>query len=319
MAETGTDIQKAKSFLENSKLVAIPTETVYGLAANCFDREAVAGIFEAKNRPSFDPLIVHAPGRDALDTFVAEIPAMAEKLAEKFWPGPLTLILKKKDVLPDIVTSGLDTVGVRVPDHPLTLELLNILEFPLAAPSANPFGYVSPTRAEHVVEQLGDKISYVLDGGPCRVGVESTILGFENDGLVLYRPGGIAVEEIEAITGPVQHRELKSSNPLSPGMLKSHYSPVAKVLLGDIEKNLQNLKGQKVGIISFKRRFEDVDPDFQVVLSERGDLKEAATRLFSGLRKLDALNLQYILCEPVPEEGLGRAINDRLKRAEAIH
>lgn len=319
MAETGSDIQKAKSFLEDSKLVAIPTETVYGLAANCFDIEAVAGIFEAKNRPSFDPLIVHVSGRSALDDFVAEVPVMAEELAEKFWPGPLTLILKKKEVLPDIVTSGLDTVGVRVPDHPLTLKLLDILDFPLAAPSANPFGYVSPTRAEHVTEQLGDKISYVLDGGPCRVGVESTILGFEDGKPVLYRPGGIALEEIEAITGPVQHRELKSSNPLSPGMLKSHYAPATSVLFGNIDQNLDMLKGRKVGVISFRKKHEGVNPDFQVILSERGDLKEAATRLFSGLRKLDALNLQYILCEPVPEEGLGRAINDRLKRAGTIH
>ncbi len=319
MAETGTDILKAKSLLEASELVAIPTETVYGLAANCFDPDAVARIFEAKNRPSFDPLIVHIPGRGPLDSFVSEIPEVAERLAETFWPGPLTLVLKKKPVLPDIVTSGLDTVGVRVPDHPLTLQLLRILDFPLAAPSANPFGYVSPTRAEHVNAQLGDKISYVLDGGSCRIGVESTILGFENDVPVLYRPGGIALEEIETVAGPVRHRELRSSDPLSPGMLKSHYAPAAKVLFGDIKKNLSALKGKKVGVISFDRRFEDIDPEYQVILSERGDLKEAAKRLFSGLRKLDALNLQYILCGPVPEKGLGRAINDRLKRAESIH
>ena len=319
MAEIGKDIQKAKFYLEHSVQVAIPTETVYGLAANCFDEPAVAGIFEIKNRPSFDPLIVHVPDRKALEPFVREVPRMAEELASAFWPGPLTLILKKKSVLPDIVTSGLDTVGVRVPDHPLTLELLNVLDFPLAAPSANPFGYVSPTTARHVEEQLGDRIPYILDGGPCRVGVESTILGFEEDVPVLYRPGGIAVEDIEAITGPVRHREQVSSNPLSPGMLRSHYAPATRVLFGDIEKNLRDLKGKRVGVISFKKKIKGIAPDHQVVLSERGDLKEAATRLFSGLRSLDALNLQYILCEPVPDTGLGRAINDRLKRANAIH
>lgn len=319
MAETGTDIYRAKAILEVSGLVGIPTETVYGLAANCFDRRAVAEIFKVKDRPFFDPLIVLVADRNALDVFVADIPARAEKLVETFWPGPLTLILKKKPALPDIVTSGLNTVGVRVPDHLLTLNLLNELDFPLAAPSANPFGYVSPTSAEHVEHQLGNKISYILDGGTCRVGVESTILGFEDGLPVIYRPGGIAVEDIEACIGPVQHSDHVISNPVSPGMMKSHYAPGTRMLFGDIEKNLQQMKDKRVGVISFKSRFEGVNPDYQVVLSEKGDLKEAATRLFSGIRRLDTLNLQYILCEPVPNVGLGRAINDRLRRAEAIH
>lgn len=319
MVETGSDIKKAKAILDASGLVGIPTETVYGLAANCFDTRAVASIFEVKDRPHFDPLIVHVPGRQALDSFVDELPAKAEKLAKSFWPGPLTLVLKKKSLLPDIVTSGLDTVGVRVPDHPMTLKLLNALDFPLAAPSANPFGYVSPTTAEHVALQLGDKISYILDGGPCRVGVESTIVGFEKDVPTIYRPGGISVEDIEACIGPVQFAGHVSSDPVSPGMMKSHYAPGTMVLFGDIEKNLEAVKDKKVGVISFCRQFEGVDPEYQVILSEGCDLKEAATQLFSGLRRLDALNLQYILCEPVPDEGLGRAINDRLRRAKTIH
>jgi len=319
LVEIGYDVQRAKTILEASGLVGIPTETVYGLAANCFDTQAVASIFEVKDRPSFDPLIVHVPDRKALDYFVEELPAKAEMLAKACWPGPLTLVLRKKPILPDIVTSGLDTVAVRVPDHPLTLELLQALDFPLAAPSANPFGYVSPTSAKHVAHQLGDKISYILDGGLCRVGVESTIVGFEDGMPTIYRPGGIALEDIEACIGTVKHMEHVSSNPVSPGMLKSHYAPGTKVLFGDIEKNLITIKDKTVGVITFCRQIEGVDPECQVILSENCDLKEAATQLFSGLRRLDALNLQYILCEPVPNEGLGRAINDRLRRAETIH
>src|SRR6478735_1162446 len=192
MAEIGKDIVLAKQLLENGDLVAIPTETVYGLAGNALSATSVAKIFSTKNRPQFDPLIVHVPSLEKAKDYVSEVPDFAKALTEKFWPGPLTLLLKKKTVIPDLVTSGLDTVGIRCPDHSLTRDLLTSLDFPLAAPSANPFGYVSPTEPSHVNEQLGQKIKYILDGGVCPVGIESTIVGFENEGPVVYRLGGLS-------------------------------------------------------------------------------------------------------------------------------
>ena len=213
MAEIGTDILKAKNLLEHGELVAIPTETVYGLAGNALNASAVAKIFSVKNRPAFDPLIVHVPNVNAVYEYVAEIPEKAYALAQRFWPGPLTLLLQKKSIIPDLVTAGLETVGVRCPDHPLTQDLLKILSFPLAAPSANPFGYVSPTTPAHVDEQLGDKIKYILDGGKCEVGIESTIVGMENGEVVVYRMGGLSTEEIESVVGNVKIQTHSSSNP----------------------------------------------------------------------------------------------------------
>lgn len=316
MAKIGSDIKVVEDLLIRSELAAIPTETVYGLAANAFDPVAVAKIFKVKERPTFDPLIVHVSGLDQVEKFVYEIPEKAIKLANNFWPGPLTLIFKKKTIIPDIVTSGLDTVAVRVPNHALTLELLKSIDFPLAAPSANPFGYVSPTRAEHVNEQLGDKIEYVLDGGFCSVGIESTILGFDGDDVVIYRLGGCTVEEIEDVVGEVNVKANSSSNPIAPGMLESHYAPLTPLVIGNIRELVEKHKHQNIGLISFKDEFAGFNASHQFILSEKGDIDEAATRLFTGLRKLDALNLQLIVSEYVPDVGLGRAINDRLKRAE---
>ncbi len=190
MATIGNDILQAKKLLLEGELVAIPTETVYGLAANALNPEAVTQIFVVKERPSFDPLIVHVASIDQAQQFITAVPEKAIQLARHFWPGPLTLVLPKQSIIPDIVTSGLSTVGIRCPDHDLTRQLLSELPFPLAAPSANPFGYVSPTTAEHVNNQLGHKIKYILDGGPCRIGLESTIVGFENDQAVIYRSPG---------------------------------------------------------------------------------------------------------------------------------
>ena len=316
LAKTGTDITYARELLRRSEPVGIPTETVYGLAANAFDAQAVAKIFKVKNRPSFDPLIVHTSHIGRVKDFVKHIPPIAQKLAEAFWPGPLTMIFDKKDIIPPLTTSGLDTVAVRVPDHPLTLELLKSIDFPLAAPSANPFGYVSPTTAEHVNEQLGDKIGYILDGGECHVGIESTIVAFEGDKVVVLRLGGCKVEEIEKITGKVDVKPHSTANPAAPGMLDSHYSPATPLVIGNIPALIAEHRHEKIGILSFKNTYEGVEPGRQYVLSEKGDTDEAATRLFSGLRYLDALNLQRILSEFVPDEGLGRAINDRLRRAE---
>ncbi len=314
MAIVGKDILRAKEILDTSELIAIPTETVYGLAGNCLDAKAVSGIFEAKNRPYFDPLIAHFSSITQVKKYVKEFPEIAEKLAKKFWPGPLTLLLKKKEIIPDIVTSGLPTVAVRVPNHPLTLKLLRSLGYPVAAPSANPFGYVSPTEAFHVQAQLGEKIDYILDGGPCQIGIESTIVGFEDGKVIIHRLGGIPLEDIEEIAGKVELKPHSESKPVAPGMLSSHYAPLTKILVGDIDQLKSENLDKKIGIVSFAKKYVN-DNDHQFVLSEDGDLKEAAANLFYALRKLDEMNLEVILAELAPEHGLGRAINDRLKRA----
>lgn len=317
MAEVGTDLTKAKQLLEQDQLVAIPTETVYGLAGNALSPAAITKIFTTKNRPHFDPLIVHVPDIESCARYAEEVPPLAQKLAKKFWPGALTLLLKKKDIIPDLVTSGLDTVGLRCPNHVLTQSLLRSLPFPLAAPSANPFGYVSPTTAAHVNEQLGDKLHYILDGGPCSIGIESTIVGFEGAETVIYRLGGISAEAIEAVTGPVRITLHSSSNPTAPGQLKSHYAPQKKLILGKIEDHLKDYRAEEVAVIAFQKSQPDIPISQQIILSPTGSLEEAAQHLFAALRALDKQNISVILAEPVPDIGLGRAINDRLRRAAA--
>lgn len=314
MAVIGTDIDKAVKLLASDELVAIPTETVYGLAGNALSREAVTKIFSVKNRPQFDPLIVHVPNLEKAKDYVLEIPEAAKKLAGKFWPGPLTLLLKKKNIIPDLVTAGLDTVGIRCPDHSLTRQLLKLLPFPLAAPSANPFGYVSPTKPQHVDEQLGQKIQYILDGGTCPVGIESTIVGFEDNMPVVYRLGGLSLEDIEATIGNVKLMTHSTSNPKSPGQLKSHYAPGKKVVLGSIE-GLLTIHTNKTGVLSFKKDFKVAN---QIILSPSGNPEEAAQHLFEALRAFDKMDVDVVLTELVPDQGLGRAINDRLRRAAAV-
>ncbi|MEO1053045.1 MAG: L-threonylcarbamoyladenylate synthase [Bacteroidota bacterium] len=315
MAEIGQDIGKARAILERSGLVAIPTETVYGLAGNALNPEAIARIFKVKNRPTFDPLIVHADSLSKVEEFVEEIPEKALLLAERFWPGPLTLLLNKKKKIPDLVTSGMKRVAVRIPAHPITLKLLENLTFPLAAPSANPFGYISPTKVEHVRDQLGNKIEYILDGGNAEIGIESTIIGFENGVPFVYRLGGISLEKIQSVIGKVEVHEHSTSDPRAPGMLKSHYAPKKKVILGNIDDMINEYPADDIGILSFKDVYFEIEDDRQITLSESGDLTVAAKNLFSALRKLDKLPIKIILAEKVPDHGLGRAINDRLKRA----
>ena len=319
MAETGKDIIRAKSLLEAGKLVGIPTETVYGLAGNALNPDAVASIFETKKRPSFDPLIIHSDSMEKIKRWVLEIPEKLKILADEFWPGPLTLLLPREAIVPDLVTSGLDRVAVRIPSHPLTLELLKSLEFPLAAPSANPFGYISPTRPEHVQKQLGDQIPYILDGGACKVGLESTIVGIEDEQIFIYRLGGLDVREIEALVGPVQIKTHSSSNPAAPGLLESHYAPTKPFILGDLDQLIQDHQNKKVrmGILSLQRTFSNLPIESQMILSEKGDLKEAAQNLFAAMRALDEQDLDLILAERMPDHGLGKAINDRLNRAAA--
>lgn len=313
----GTDIEHAATLLREGQLVAIPTETVYGLAANALDSSAVVRIFEAKNRPEFDPLIVHTHSFEEFRRFAESMPADARRLAEALCPGPITFILPKHQIIPDIVTSGHPTVGLRVPDHPVALDLLRSLGFPVAAPSANPFGYVSPTTAQHVADQLGEHVSYILDGGPCGVGIESTIIDFSRETPRILRLGGLSLEKIEDMLGHELDVQLSSSRPSAPGMLTSHYAPAKPIRVGDLGTLIPEHADEHVGILAFSSHQGDVDPSLQRVLSPAGDLREAATNLFGYLRDFDVMPVDVVLAEWVPDEGLGRAINDRLRRAAA--
>ncbi len=314
MARTGNSVNEAAHLLRQGEVVAIPTETVYGLAGNALNAQAVARIFEIKQRPAFDPLIVHVPDLTTARNYIERLPQKAIALAERFWPGPLTLVLPRKKIIPDLVTAGLDTVAIRCPAHPLAQQLLALLNFPLAAPSANKFGRISPTRAEHVNEQLGNEIPYILDGGPCPVGVESTIAGFEDEQPVIYRLGGIAAEDIEKTVGKVRLHLHSASNPRAPGQLTRHYAPRKKLLLGKIEDLLKHHPAHCTGILTLNKDFHS---PYQRQLSPSGNLREAAQNLFQYLRDLEAMPVDVILAEPVEEAGLGRAINDRLRRAAA--
>ncbi|MFN3840464.1 MAG: L-threonylcarbamoyladenylate synthase [Cyclobacteriaceae bacterium] len=312
MAEIGINIEKAVQLLEAGELVAIPTETVYGLAGNALNADAVAKIFETKRRPHFDPLIVHVPDVASAEKYVDYFPEQARQLAQQFWPGPLTLVLQKKEIIPDLVTAGLHTVGLRCPDHPLTHNLLRHLNFPLAAPSANLFGRVSPTKPEHVNEQLGHAIPYILDGGPCPVGIESTIVGFENNNPVIYRLGGLSLEQIREVTPVVNVQKHSASNPKAPGQLQRHYAPSKKVIIGNVEDLLQRYPAHCSGILTLAK---DFNSPYQRMLSPSGNLHEAARNLFQFLRDFETMPVDVILAELVEEIGLGRAINDRLRRA----
>lgn len=306
---TGTDVSVAKNLLEDGKLVAIPTETVYGLAANALDSEAVLSIFKAKNRPSFDPLIVHISALEWVDKLTTSFPTNAKQLAETFWPGPLTLILPKSELVPDIVTSGLPFVGIRMPRHELTRELLTQLSFPLAAPSANPFSYVSPTTAQHVADQLGDKIPYILDGGDSIIGLESTIISFENPNQpAILRFGGITQLEIEKEIGPVTVSISNNSNPTAPGQLDKHYATTKKThLVKQVYELLQF--NDSVFCIGYGEGIFDYN------LSPTSNLDEMASQLFKALRKADDSNKDEVAIALVPDSGIGKAINDRITRA----
>lgn len=305
---SGEDLKTAANCIRSGQLIAFPTETVYGLGANALDDAAVAAIFEAKGRPSFNPLIIHVPSLEAARQYV-QFNALAEKLARSFWPGALTLVLPRTPDCPVslLASAGLDTLAIRVPGHRLALEFLSVCNRPLAAPSANRSGGISPTKAEHVRQSLGDKVSAIIDDGPCRIGVESTVVGFDDDQAVLLRPGGITADALETCVGPLQ--SAAADGPLtSPGMLQSHYAPNASVRL--------NAKDKQPGecFLGFGRDQEHLA---DVNLSESGDLTEATARLFSALYFLDEITKNGIAVGPIPEIGLGVAINDRLRRAAA--
>ncbi len=314
MSSIGKDIRKAAKILSEGGLVAIPTETVYGLAANAFNEEAITNIFKVKNRPSFDPLITHIASINDLKDLTSEIPSVAKKAATIFWPGPLTVILPKTDKISDLITSGLDSAAFRVPNHPITSKLLDLVDFPLVAPSANPFTYVSPTTAQHVADQLGNKADYILDGGPCSIGLESTIISFTKQTPKILRLGGLSAEEIEQVIGSIDIQTHSSSTPEAPGMLTSHYSPGKPLLVGKIENLIKENIEKKVGIISFKKSFPSY---INSVLAPSENLTEAAQNLFKSLRWMANQPVDIILTEFVPNHGLGRAINDRLTRASS--
>lgn len=313
-----TDPAAAAAALCRGGLVALPTETVYGLGADAGDPKAVARIFAAKNRPFFDPLIVHLADRDWLPRVVAELPPLAERLASRFWPGPLTLVLPKTAAVPDLVTAGLPTVAVRIPRHALMQEVLRLADRPIAAPSANPFGRLSPTTAAHVQEQLGDRIDLILDGGPCTVGVESTILQVAGDQVLLLRPGGLAVEDVEAVVGPVgRPSPAVADSPAAPGMLPQHYAPRTPIRLVDDVPPCHPAEG-RVGLLCLRPATTSGYAAVEA-LSPTGDLTEAAAGFFEALHRLDASGLNAIVATRFPDVGLGRALNDRLRRAAASH
>ncbi len=310
------DIYEAAHLLYQEDIVAIPTETVYGLAANIYSEKAVRKIFELKNRPLTNPLIVHIGSKNQLEELTNNIPKLAEKLINKFWPGSLTLVLKKAEKIPDFVTGGKETVAIRMPNHDKTLQLLNLLPFPLAAPSANPFSSISPTSASHVAHYFGANIPLIIDGGVCQNGLESTIIGFENDIPILYRLGSITIEEIENEIGPVEIKNSEKNKTIAPGMMNKHYAPkTLTVITSNISETIYSYKNKRIGLLVFNTKNADPDITHQEILSPKGDLKEAAANLYNSLHHLDAMNLEVIICEKFPEKQWGRAINDRLKRA----
>ena len=309
---TPSEITIAAQHIKEGKLVAFPTETVYGLGANALNPHAVARIFELKERPAFDPLIVHIASLEDISKLTATEDKRVSKLAARFWPGPLTIILPKSELVPDIVTSGLATVGIRMPNHPVALELIRQSGCPIAAPSANKFGQLSPTQAKHVSKQLPD-VDFLLDGGEAQVGIESTIISLNENGFEILRHGVITREEIEAIIPFYEVPERDKTNIVSPGMLKSHYSPEKPIYL--IDENLPaGIDITKAGLLSFSG---ENTANYQIVelLAPDKELKTCAVNLFAAIHRLEESDVEYILAETVPETGIGIAIMDKLRKA----
>jgi L-threonylcarbamoyladenylate synthase len=311
-------VAEGARLLRRGGLVAFPTETVYGLGADAFDARAVARIFEVKARPSFDPLIVHLADQADLGRVAATIPPGAERLAERFWPGPLTLVVRRRPELPEIVTAGLDTVGVRVPAHEAARRLIGAAGAPVAAPSANPFGYVSPTTAVHVAELLGGAVDLILDGGPCPVGVESTIVSLATETPSLLRPGGVPREALEdTLRRAVSSAPAPAGGPLAPGQLERHYATMTPLRILPGPAGPGSAEGDRVGLLAWHRPAADAGYAAVEVLAPDGRATTAAAGLFAALRRLDALGLDLIVAEPCEETGLGHAIMDRLRRSAA--
>jgi len=327
MEDEADDMEKliirAAEIIRRGGLVAFPTETVYGLGADALNARAVARIFEVKRRPRFDPLIVHISDFSMVYELCDHVDERAEKLMRAFWPGPLTIVLPKSEIVPDIVTASLPTVAVRMPAHPIALRLIEKARTPIAAPSANPFGYLSPTSADDVREMLGDRIDMIIDGGRCPIGVESTVIYIAGDKKIVLRPGGLPVEEIERVIGAVEiESHEKKQKPRSPGQLPKHYAPRTPLVIASADEIRtgtvkREMRHKRCGLLAFKKPTPECYHNYDAieVLSDKGDLVEAAANLFACLRRLDRRNLDIIYAEPVPEVGLGRAVMDRLRKA----
>ncbi len=315
----GTDWKEAARRLKGGEVVAIPTETVYGLAADIRCPDALQQIYRIKGRPQHNPLIVHCGSLEQAAHWVRSFPQSARKLADRFWPGPLTLVLPRTEEVNDIVTAGQDTLAIRVPDHPLTLTLLRESGLALAAPSANPSNYISPVTAQQVERLLGGKIGYILDGGRCTAGIESTIVSFEGEQPRLLRPGPISPEAIEAVTG-LAVLEKGTEGPAHPGMFKKHYSPRTPLLLvDDVKAAVLQDPTVRPGLLLYRDRSDLVPDADQVVLSAGGNPEEAARNLYDALHRLDAGGYSLIIAEKIPGEGIARAVNDRLIKAAGIY
>lgn len=318
LTDSPADLTRAAELLRSGEIVALPTETVYGLAADALNEAAVRKVFEAKGRPFLDPLIVHVPDLDAL-AGVAVPDARLSELAA-FWPGPLTVILPRRECVPDLVTAGKSTVAVRIPVHPLFREVLRLSGRPLAAPSANPFGYVSPTTADHVRDSLGGRCPWIVDGGPCAHGVESSIVDLtQPDRVRLLRPGPISLERLQAALGPIEvvtRAAAQDAAQDAPGMLERHYSPKIPVLLFERGAPIPTLPPGAALVLQARR--DKLPPRTRdYYLSERGDAEEAAHALFALLRRIDREHHSIIVAELAAPAGIGAALNDRLRRAAA--
>jgi L-threonylcarbamoyladenylate synthase len=310
------NILAAAKVINGGGLVAFPTETVYGLGADGLNPIAVAKVFEVKKRPTFNPLILHISQKEQLEKYSSIKSDKVFKLIEKFWPGPLTLVLPKTSIVPDIVTAGNLTVAIRMPNHPVALQLIEACNTPIAAPSANKFGHLSPTEASHVEKYLGNKVEMILDGGKCQVGVESTILQYHENEFYFLRPGGLSKEELESEVGKIKSGKVNQNKPNAPGQLPFHYSPNTKLKFFD-KKFLDVNK--KIGALFFKDNKYDFQFASVKILSTSGNMHEAAGNLFQRLHELEVENIDLILVEPVEESGLGLAIMDRLKKASQKH
>ncbi|MBV8148225.1 MAG: threonylcarbamoyl-AMP synthase [Candidatus Eremiobacteraeota bacterium] len=304
-------LDRAADVLRGGGVVAFPTETVYGLGANALDASAVARVFEIKQRPSFDPLIVHVLDEAMLGQVVMGLSPVAVSLAAEFWPGPLTLVVAKRAAIPDLVTSGLASVAVRMPAHPIARALLERVQFPLAAPSANPFGYLSSTRAEHVTSSLDDRVDLVIDGGPSPLGLESTIVALEPVPTLL-RPGAIPISELEAVAGPLAISRRDAGQPRSPGRLPQHYAPRTPIRIVDFP-DVPLEQRAEAGALAFRQAPQGYR--IALALAPSGDLRQAAAKFFEFLHDLDAAKVERIDAEHLPERGLGAAMMDRLRRA----
>ena len=308
-------VEQAIELLKEDKVVAIPTETVYGLAANAFSELAVSMLFSLKNRPQTNPLIVHCGSIEQVLSLTSNFPEKALLLAQRFWPGPLTLLLPKNHIIPSNITAGSNRVGVRIPNHPLTLKLLSKLNFPLAAPSANKYGSISPTCADHVRLQFGDELPLIIDGGACQVGIESTIIGFEDGKTIVYRLGQITIEEIMEVCGKDVYIKNEAGELIvAPGMVKHHYAPKTNLLL--VTENSEIQRTSKTGVILFnEHKMEGIPDDNQVFLSESQNFEEASRNLYSTFYELDQMQLDRIYIKLLPDIGIGKSLNDRIRRA----